>query len=197
MGQAFFSRDGSRRCGRPLAAAAARGLRSRPDALTGWSLWVLGSVVLHLVSAAAQAADPHGAVDGRGGHPAPFASVWVVDRSAEDVYPVLTALVRPDRFTAVVLTSEDSPRTDSLDHLLGIVPEGISHWVSRAPVPVGLSVDRVEDPEEIVERRLRGPLVVCSDQALLPLAQGVQDCFITARVETVKGRAFTQADGQG
>ncbi len=42
--------------------------------------------------------------------------------------------------------------------------------MSQAPVPVGLSVDRIADPVRVIETRLSGPVVVCGDETLMPLA---------------------------
>ncbi len=81
-----------------------------------WMRRGVGLALLSVLSVGAQAAERPGLPDGRGGAPPPFADVWVVDRSSSDVYQVLTALVRPDRFTAVVLTGADTARAEALGH---------------------------------------------------------------------------------
>ena len=170
MGQAIFSGHISTRCGQPHEPADGGLCPLRLARVLKGVRHVVRLALVALLSVGAQAAEPPVLPDGRGGEPPPFADVWVVDRSSSDTYRVLAALVRPDRFTAVVLTGTESPRTESLGRLLEIVPEGRSHWVSRAPVPVGLSVNRVVDPVQVIEPRQLSSVVVCTNNALLPLA---------------------------
>jgi hypothetical protein len=94
--------------------------------------------------------------DGRAAPAARFDQLWVVDRNLPDLFEVLAAITRPERFDAIVLTAADSSRVEVVNHLLEFAPPGTIHWVSRDPVPVGMSVDRIPDPRGPDRRRSWG-----------------------------------------
>jgi hypothetical protein len=108
--------------------------------------------------------------DGRAAPAARFDQLWVVDRNLPDLFEVLAAITRPERFDAIVLTAADSSRVEVVNQLLEFAPPGTIHWVSRDPVPVGMSVDRIPDPRDLIAAGRGDAVVVCADESMAPLA---------------------------
>jgi hypothetical protein len=105
--------------------------------------------------------------DGRRATPdQPFRTVWVVDRTMAEleIWRTLIAVTSSDGFQPVVLHGgEDRRWTRSLEHLLGIVPQGDSVWVSdRGTV---FDVDETLSPTDL-GRSEAGPAVYSSDPSL-------------------------------
>lgn len=102
-----------------------------------------------------------------------FDRVWVVERSTPELYPLLTRLVSGGGFRPIVLASGEGmgSRARELNHLLESLPSGSSQWVGGGPVPVGLNVDRVVRPWQVLTLADGADRVVyCPEPALVPFA---------------------------
>jgi hypothetical protein len=123
-----------------------------------------------------------------------FETVWVVDRDMPefDVWRTLTHVTSSDGFQPVVLHGGDDERwTASLEHLLWLLPQGDSVWVSEAEtvfdVDGWMTPDRVADLDPST-----GPLVVSAGTSVDPIAALIAmrlDGVLTADASAAAGRS--------
>ena len=143
-----------------------RGNRRSTQTRTQWAA-LAGLLLVCFVVPPVGAVERHRLGDGPQSE---FAELWLVDRTLPDLYEVLAEIVGPDGFEPIVLTDPAGDRADTLNHLLEIVPNGVVHWVSRDPVPAGLSVDLVVSPDIVLETPAAASTVYCRDPELMPFA---------------------------
>lgn len=102
----------------------------------------------------------------------PFGEVWVLDRMMPEhvLWQTLVGVTSTEGFQPVVIHGgEDSRWTESLEHLLRIVPQGDSIWVSDEGVL--FDVDRVATPAEIAASDpSEGPVIWSAAAGLDPVA---------------------------
>lgn len=116
--------------------------------------------------------NPVAAQTRQGGHRATpdqvFETVWVVDREmpALAIWQTLTHVTASEVFQPVVLHGGEDPRwTESLEHLLSLLPEGDTVWVSEAETV--FNVDDWMTPERLSGLDSSGgPRVYSADESL-------------------------------
>ncbi len=133
-------------------------------------LWTIASVAI--LAIATSAAGQTRESGGRLVPDQPFGTVWVVDRDmpALEVWQTLTHVTASEGFQPVVLHGGDDPRwTESLEHLLRLLPQGDSVWVSEAETI--FDIDEWMTPDHLANLdRSAGPVVYSADESLDPIA---------------------------
>jgi hypothetical protein len=138
----------------------------------------------------------------------PFATVWVIDRTMEElaVWQTLVHVTSSEGFQPVVLHGGEDPRwTASLQHLLRSLPQGDSVWVSQAGTI--FDVDRWTNPDRLAGLDPSdGPSVYSADASFDPIAALIAmrlDGVLTAEMPAAGGPSVfvglgsrpTQVDG--
>ena len=122
----------------------------------------------------------------------PFETVWVIDRGMPDfeVWQTLVHATSSEAFRPVVLHGGEDPRwTASLEHLLWLLPQGESVWVSEAETI--FDVDEWMTPEDVAGLDpSHGPMVYSADgsfDAIAALIAMRLDGVLTAEMPTTGG----------
>ena len=124
----------------------------------------------------------------------PFETVWVIDREMPDfeVWQTLVHATSSDAFQPVVLHGGEDPRwTASLEHLLWLLPQGETVWVSEAETI--FDVDEWMTPADVagLDPSL-GPMVYSADTSFDPIAALIAmrlDGVLTAEMPATGGPA--------
>jgi hypothetical protein len=131
----------------------------------------------------------------------PFETVWVIDREmpAFEVLRTLTHVTSSEGFQPVVLHSgRDFRWTASLQHLLWLLPQGDSVWVSETETM--FDVDRLMSPAGVaLLDPSDGPMVYSADESFDPVAALIAmrlDGVLTAEMPATGGPSvFVGIDG--